>query len=68
MNSYCLTCKRDTENITKRVSNTSNGKAMLLSECAKCASKKSRSIKNHEAKYGEVKYGYWVILCFKCIK
>ena len=33
-----------------RVSNTSNGKTMLLSKCAKCGSKKSRFIKNQEAK------------------
>ena len=50
MKSYCLKCKRYTENIYPRVSNTSNGKTMLLSKCAKCGSKKSRFIKNQEAK------------------
>ena len=50
MNSYCLKCKKDAENINKRVSNTSNGKTMLLSKCAKCGTKKSRFIKNQEAK------------------
>ena len=50
MKSYCLKCKKDTENINPRVSNTSNGKTMLLSKCAKCGSKKSRFIKNQEAK------------------
>ena len=30
--------------------NTSNGKTMILSKCAKCGSKKSRFIKNQEAK------------------
>ena len=50
MKSYCLKCKIDTENINPRVSNTSNGKTMLLSKCAKCGSKKSRFIKNQEAK------------------
>ena len=49
MKSYCLKCKKDTENINPRVSNTSNGKTMLLSKCAKCESKKSRFIKNQEA-------------------
>ena len=34
MKSYCLQCKKDTENINSRVSNTSNGKTMLLSKCA----------------------------------
>ena len=50
MKSYCWKCKTDTENINLRVSNTSNGKTMLLSKCAKCRSKKSRFIKNQEAK------------------
>ena len=50
MKSYCLKCKKDAENINPRVSNTSNGKTMLLSKCSKCGSKKSRFIKNQEAK------------------
>ena len=50
MNSCCLKCEKDTENIKPRISNNSNGKTMLLSKCAKCGSKKSRSIKNKEAK------------------
>ena len=50
MNSYCLKCIKDTKNINPRVSNASNGKTMLLSKCAKCGSKKSRFIKNQEAK------------------
>ena len=37
-------------NINPSVSNTSNGKTMLLSKCPKCGSKKSRLIKNQEAK------------------
>ena len=41
--------QKDTENINPRVSNTSNGKTILLSKCAICGSKKSRSIKNQEA-------------------
>ena len=39
MKSYCLTCRKDTKNI-------SNGRAMLLSKCAICGSKKSVFIKN----------------------
>ena len=50
MKSYCLKRKRDTENINPKVSGTSNGKAMILSKCAICGSKKSRFIKNQEAK------------------
>ena len=50
MKFYCLKCKKDTENINRRVSNTSNGKTMLLSKYSKCGGKKSKLIKNHEAK------------------
>ena len=50
MKSYCLKCKKDTENINPRVSNTSNAITMLLSKCAKCGCKESRFIKNQEAK------------------
>ena len=50
MKSYCLKCKKDAENINARVSNTSDSKTMFLSKCEKCGSKKSRFIKNQEAK------------------
>ena len=50
MRSYCLKCREDTENIKPRVSNTSNGKTMLLSKCAIYCSEKSRFVKNQEAK------------------
>ena len=50
MKSYCLKCRKDTENINPNVSDTSNGRTMVLSECAMCGSKKSRFIKNQEAK------------------
>ena len=50
MKSYCLKCRKDTKNINPKVSSTSNGKAMILSKCAICGSKKSRFIKNQEAK------------------
>ena len=49
MKSYCLKCKKDTENINPRVSKTSNGRTMVLSKCVICGSKKSRFIKNQEA-------------------
>ena len=50
MKSYCLKYKKNTENINPRVSKTSNGRTMVLSKCAICGSKKSRFIKNQEAK------------------
>ena len=50
MKSYCLKCRKDTENINPKVSNTSNGRKTLLSKCAIFASKKSTFIKDQEAK------------------
>ena len=50
MKSYCLKCRKDTENINLKVSKTSNNRTMILSKCALCGSKKSRFIKNQEAK------------------
>ena len=50
MKSYCLKCRKDTENINQRVSITSNNKTLVLSNCKICGSKKSRFNKNQEAK------------------
>ena len=50
MKSYCLKCRKDTENINPRVLKTSNNRIMVLSKCAICSSKKSRFVKNQEAK------------------
>ena len=49
MKSYCLKCRKDTENINPKVSKTINGRTMI-SNCSICDSKKSRFIKNQEAK------------------
>ena len=40
MKSYCLKCRKDTENIDLKVSKTSNGRTMVLPKCAICNSKK----------------------------
>ena len=50
MKSYCLKCRKDTENIDPKISSSSNGRAMISSKCAIFGSKKSRFIKNQEAK------------------
>ena len=50
MLSYCLKCKRNTESINPKVPKTTNGKAVILSTCAICGSKKSKFIKQQEAK------------------
>ena len=45
MLSYCLKCKRNTESINPKVSRT-----MILSTCAICGRKKSKFIKQQQAK------------------
>ena len=50
MLSYCLKCRKNTENINSKVSKTNNGKIMLLSEFAICGCKKSRFMKEQESK------------------
>ena len=50
MLSYCLKCKKNTESINPKVSKTTCGKAMILSTCAMCGSKKSKFIKEQQAK------------------
>ena len=50
MLSYCLKCKKNTESINPKVSKTTNSKAMILSTCAICRRKKSKFIKEQQAK------------------
>ena len=50
MLSFCLKCKKNTESINPKVSKTSNNKIMILSQCAICGSKKSKFIKEQQAK------------------
>ena len=50
MLSYCLKCKKNTESINPKVSKTTNGKTMILSKCAIYDSKRSKFIKEQQAK------------------
>ena len=50
MESYCLKFKKHTKNIDPQISSTSNGKFMILSQCAICGSRKSKSIKKQDPK------------------
>ena len=49
MLSYCLKCRKNTENKNPKVVKTKNGRIMPLSRCAVRDSKKSRFIKEQEA-------------------
>ena len=48
--SYCLKCRKNTESKNPKLVRTKNGKIMLLSTCPVCNSKKSKFIKEQEAK------------------
>ena len=50
MNSYFLSCKKDTENINPKIVRTKNNRLMMLSKRAICNNKKSRFIKEQEAR------------------
>ena len=41
MNTYCLSCKKDTGNVNLKVIKTKNNRKMMLSRCSICNNKKS---------------------------
>ena len=50
MLSYCLKCKKNTESINPKILKIINDRMMILSTCAICGSKKSKFIKEQQAK------------------
>ena len=50
MINYCLSCKKDTKNIDPKVVKTKNIRLMMLSQCFVCNNKKSKFIKEQEAR------------------
>ena len=55
MNTYCVKCKKDTENLNSKIFRTKNNRLIMQSKCPVCGIKKSRFEKEQEAKV------YWVI-------
>ena len=49
MSSYCLKCRKNTEDIIPRILKTKNEKTMILLKCVICGGEKSRFIKTQEA-------------------
>ena len=49
METYCVSCKKNTANKNSSVRRTKQNRLMLVSNCAICCEKKSRFIKNQEA-------------------
>ena len=50
MLTYRLKCKKNTEDVDSKMLKTKNVRTMLSSKCAVCGNKKSRFMKEQEAK------------------
>ena len=50
MNTYCVKCKKDTENIDPKMFRTKNNRLIMQSKCPVCRIKKSRFVKEQEPK------------------
>ena len=50
MNTYCLKCKKDTANIDPKMVKTKNNRLLMQSKCSVCGTKKSRFVKEQDAK------------------
>ena len=49
MKTFCLKCKKDTENIDPKIVRTKNNRLPMQSKCSDCKNKKSRFVKEQEA-------------------
>ena len=49
MKTYCVKCKKDTENLDSKYFRTKNNRLIMQSKCNDCKNKKSRFIKEQEA-------------------
>ena len=50
MNTYCLNCKTNTSNIDPKMVKTKNNRLLMQSKCSVCGTKKSRFVKEQDAK------------------
>ena len=50
MKTYCVKCRRDTENIDPKMVRTKNDRLIMQSKCPVCGIKKSRFVKEQEGK------------------
>ena len=47
---YCVKCKKDTDNIDSKIFRTKNNRLLMQSKCSNCKNKKTRFVKEQEAK------------------
>ena len=50
MKTYCVKCRKNTENLNSNIFKTKNGRLIMQSKCTECGFKKSRFVKEQEAK------------------
>ena len=50
MKTYCVKCRKDTENLNSKIFKTKNGRLLMQSKCTDCGIKKSRFVKEQEPK------------------
>ena len=50
MKTYCVKRKKETENIDPKIVRTKNNRLLMQTECSDCRNKKSRFVKEQEAK------------------
>ena len=50
MKTYCVKCRKDTENIDPKMVRTKNNRLIMQSKCPVCEIKKSRFVKEQETK------------------
>ena len=50
MKTYCLVCKKNTDNVNSKIIKAKNGRLQLKPQCSICRNKKSRFVKKQEAK------------------
>ena len=50
MKTYCVKCKKNTENIDPKIFKAKNNKVIMQSQCTDCRNKKSLFVKRQDAK------------------
>ena len=50
MKTYCVQCRKNTENIDPKMVRTKNNRLVVQSKCSVCGINKSRVVKEQEAK------------------
>ena len=50
MKTYCVKCRKDTENIDPKIVRPKNNRLVMQSKCSVCGIRKSRFVKEQEAK------------------